>query len=85
MAKTKEPAQLSYEQALSELKKIAEAIENESVSIDELAYKVKRASELVESCKEKFSFSNSPNIKIYLQNSPKILISELVFCSYFEY
>jgi exodeoxyribonuclease VII small subunit len=53
MAKTKEPAQLSYEQALSELKKIAEAIENESVSIDELAYIVKRASELVEYCKEK--------------------------------
>ena len=53
MSKTKEPAQLSYEQALSELKKIAEAIENESVSIDELADKVKRASELVEYCKEK--------------------------------
>jgi exodeoxyribonuclease VII small subunit len=53
MAKTKEPAQLSYEQALSELRKIAEAIENESVSIDELADKVKRASELVEYCREK--------------------------------
>lgn len=53
MAKTKEPAQLSYEQALSELKRIAEAIENESVSIDELADKVKRASELVEYCREK--------------------------------
>ena len=34
---------------------------------------------------DQFSFSNSPNIKIYLQNSPKKLISELVFCSYFEY
>ena len=53
MAKTKEPAQLSYEQALLELRKIAEAIENESVSIDELADKVKRASVLVEYCREK--------------------------------
>ena len=53
MAKTKEAAQRSYDQALSELKKMAEAIENESVSIDELADKVKRASELVEYCKEK--------------------------------
>ncbi len=53
MAKTKEPAHLSYEQALLELRKIAEAIENESVSIDELADKVKRASELVEYCREK--------------------------------
>jgi exodeoxyribonuclease VII small subunit len=53
MAKTKEPAQLSYEQALNELRKIAEAIENESVSIDELADKVKRASELVEYCRQK--------------------------------
>jgi exodeoxyribonuclease VII small subunit len=53
MAKSKETAQPSYEQALSELRKIAEAIENESVSIDELADKVKRASELVEYCREK--------------------------------
>lgn len=53
MAKTKEPAHLSYEQALNELRKIAEAIENESVSIDELADKVKRASELVEYCRQK--------------------------------
>jgi exodeoxyribonuclease VII small subunit len=53
MAKSKEPAQPSYEQALNELRKIAEAIENESVSIDELADKVKRASELVEYCREK--------------------------------
>jgi exodeoxyribonuclease VII small subunit len=53
MAKTKEPTQLSYEQALNELRKIAEAIENESVSIDELADKVKRASELVEYCRQK--------------------------------
>ena len=53
MAKSKEPAQPSYEQALNELRRIAEAIENESVSIDELADKVKRASELVEYCREK--------------------------------
>lgn len=53
MAKSKEPAQQSYEHALNELRKIAEAIENESVSIDELADKVKRASELVEYCREK--------------------------------
>jgi exodeoxyribonuclease VII small subunit len=53
MAKSKETAQPSYEQALNELRKIAEAIENESVSIDELADKVKRASELVEYCREK--------------------------------
>ena len=53
MAKSKDPAQPSYEQALNELRKIAEAIENESVSIDELADKVKRASELVEYCREK--------------------------------
>lgn len=53
MAKSKESAQPSYEQALNELRRIAEAIENESVSIDELADKVKRASELVEYCREK--------------------------------
>ena len=44
---------LNYEEAYNELKKIAAEIENESVSVDVLAEKVKRASELIQFCQKK--------------------------------
>lgn len=44
---------LTYEEAYAELKEIAEAIENESVSVDALAEKVKRASALITYCQTK--------------------------------
>lgn len=44
---------LSYEEAFSELQQIALEIEEESVSVDVLATKVKRASELIAFCQNK--------------------------------
>jgi exodeoxyribonuclease VII small subunit len=44
---------LTYEAAYAELKQIAAEIENESVSVDVLAAKVKRASELISFCQSK--------------------------------
>lgn len=44
---------LSYEEAYKELKQIASEIENESVSVDVLAARVKRASELINYCQSK--------------------------------
>ncbi|MBS7563207.1 exodeoxyribonuclease VII small subunit [Mucilaginibacter sp. Bleaf8] len=44
---------LTYEQAYEELAEIAEALESETISVDELAEKVKRASYLVTLCKSK--------------------------------
>ena len=44
---------LTYETAYAELKKIASEIKNESVSVDVLATKVKRASELITYCQTK--------------------------------
>lgn len=44
---------LTYELAYAELKKIAIEIENESVSVDVLAEKVKRAAELIDFCQQK--------------------------------
>ena len=44
---------LTYEEAYRELQKITEDIENESVSVDDLAAKVKRASELIRLCQDK--------------------------------
>lgn len=44
---------MNYESAYNELKKIAQEIESESVSVDVLAEKVKRASELIAYCQKK--------------------------------
>jgi len=44
---------LTYEAAKSELTAISKEIESEEISVDELASKVKRASELIEFCQAK--------------------------------
>jgi exodeoxyribonuclease VII small subunit len=44
---------LTYEKAYAELKEIAMAIESEAVTVDVLAEKVKRASELIEFCQQR--------------------------------
>ena len=43
----------TYEAAYAELKQIAAEIENESVSVDVLAARVKRAAELITYCQSK--------------------------------
>jgi exodeoxyribonuclease VII small subunit len=45
--------QTTYEEAYKELQQIAREIENETVSVDVLAAKVKRASELITFCQNK--------------------------------
>ena len=45
--------QTSYESAYAELQKIATEIETETVSVDVLADRVKRAAELISFCQEK--------------------------------
>jgi exodeoxyribonuclease VII small subunit len=44
---------ISYTDALNELNEISHAIDNESIPLDELAAKVKRASELITICRAK--------------------------------
>ena len=44
---------LTYEQAYKELAQIAQEIESDTVSVDVLAQKVKRASELISFCQTK--------------------------------
>ncbi|MXN91710.1 exodeoxyribonuclease VII small subunit [Flavobacterium sp. Sd200] len=44
---------LTYDQAYTELERIAKDIENETISVDELAVKVKRAAELIAYCEAK--------------------------------
>ena len=58
---------LTYEEAYKELALIAKNIENESVSVDILAQKVKRASELITFCQTKLKSTETEVNKIIAQ------------------
>jgi exodeoxyribonuclease VII small subunit len=58
---------LTYELAYNELAEIAKEIESESVSVDVLAQKVKRASELVNFCQSKLRSTEQEVNKIIAQ------------------
>lgn len=64
--------ELSYEEAYKELKTIALEIENESVSVDVLAARVKRASELITYCQSKLRATEQEvnNIIKQMDNKP---------------
>ncbi len=55
---------LTYEDAYAELSAIAADIQNESVSVDLLAEKVKRASELINYCQSRLRSTESEVNKI---------------------
>lgn len=55
---------LTYEAAAAELTAIAREIENETISVDELAAKVKRASELIAFCQAKLKSTEAEVTKI---------------------
>lgn len=63
---------LTYEQAYSELKRISAEIESESVSVDVLADKVKRASFLINYCQNKLRASENEvnNIIVQMETKP---------------
>jgi exodeoxyribonuclease VII small subunit len=58
---------LTYESAYKELAAIAREIENESVSVDVLAQKVKRASDLITFCQARLKSTESEVNKIIAQ------------------
>lgn len=58
---------LTYEAAFEELVAISKEIESERVSIDLLARKVKRASELIAFCQERLRSAESEVGKIIVQ------------------
>lgn len=60
-------ANLTYEAAYKELAQIAKEIETESVSVDVLAQKVKRASELITFCQAKLKSTETEVNKIIEQ------------------
>jgi exodeoxyribonuclease VII small subunit len=60
---------LTYESAYKELVEIAKEIENETVSVDVLAQKVKRASDLISFCQAKLKSTETEVNKIIAQMS----------------
>ena len=62
---------LTYEGAMEELKEIALQIDNESVTVDVLAEKVKRASELIEFCQSKLKTTEMEINQIIKKMDPK--------------
>ncbi|MCD0474017.1 exodeoxyribonuclease VII small subunit [Flavobacterium sp. EDS] len=58
---------LTYEAAYAELAAIAKEIENETISVDVLATKVKRASELITFCQTKLKSTENEVNKIISQ------------------
>lgn len=58
---------LTYEEAYKELASIASEIENETISVDVLAVKVKRASDLITFCQTKLKSTEAEVNKIIAQ------------------
>jgi exodeoxyribonuclease VII small subunit len=63
--------QTTYEAAYKELQQIAREIENETVSVDVLAAKVKRASELITFCQNKLRSTEMEVTRIIEQMEKK--------------
>ncbi|PYF77243.1 exodeoxyribonuclease VII small subunit [Pedobacter nutrimenti] len=59
--------EMTYELAYQELAEIAQEIETESVSVDILAKKVKRASDLITFCQTKLRSTEEEVVKIIKQ------------------
>jgi len=55
---------INYSQAFEELQKIVSEMEDGQISVDELAMKVKRASELIHICKNKLKATEGDVLKI---------------------
>jgi exodeoxyribonuclease VII small subunit len=55
---------MTYSNALAELQQLAEDLENDEISIDDLSEKIKRASQLLEFCQNKLRSTDEEVKKI---------------------
>jgi exodeoxyribonuclease VII small subunit len=63
--------ELNYTTAMAELSDIAEAMEHETISVDDLSQKVKRAQELIAFCQAKLKTTEEDVRKVLSQGSGK--------------
>lgn len=64
---------LNYDAAYAELKEISQEIENETISIDVLAEKVKRASFLISFCQDRLRSTEAEVNNILKQMETKVV------------
>jgi exodeoxyribonuclease VII small subunit len=62
---------LKYSTALAELEAIAAAMENETISVDDLSDKVKRAQELIAFCQAKLKSTDDDVRKVWSKDAGK--------------
>lgn len=62
---------LTYTTAMAELSAIAEAMEGEAISVDELSEKVKRAQELIAFCQDKLKRTDEDVRKVLSKGAAK--------------
>ena len=55
MPRKKDDADIGYEDAVIELEEILEALSDDDINVDELAERVKRATELVKVCRDRIA------------------------------
>lgn len=76
MEENKKEGELTYESAYKELQEISGEIESESVSVDVLAEKVKRAAELITFCQSKLRATETEVNNIIKQMETKAIPKE---------
>ena len=62
---------LTYSAAMAELTAIAEALERETISVDDLSEKVKRAQELIAFCQDKLKRTEEEVRKVLSKDAGK--------------
>ena len=55
MARKNDPASVGYEQGVTELEEIRDALSDDDIDVDHLAEQVKRATELVKICRDRIA------------------------------
>ena len=55
MARKNDPTSVGYEQAVTELEEILDALSDDDIDVDHLAEQVKRATELVKVCRDRIA------------------------------
>lgn len=55
MARKNDPASVGYEQAVTELEEILDALSDDDIDVDHLAEQVKLATELVKICRDRIA------------------------------
>ncbi|MGA0784918.1 MAG: exodeoxyribonuclease VII small subunit [Ilumatobacteraceae bacterium] len=55
MPRKKDDTDIGYEDAVTELEEILEALSDDDINVDELAERVKRATELVKVCRDRIA------------------------------